>query len=52
MDNVCIMYGEENIKREIMENGPVLSYFVPLTDVLPYSSGSYHMTDGIPFKGF
>lgn len=35
-----------------MENGPVLGYFVPFTDVLPYSSGAYHMSDGIPFKGY
>ncbi len=44
------MYGEENIKREIMQYGPVLSYFVPITDVLPYETGLYHHSDGIPSR--
>lgn len=35
-----------------MERGPVVGYFTPFTDVLAYSSGQYHQSEGIPFKGF
>jgi cathepsin B len=53
MDSYCILYGEEDIKREIMKNGPVVSAAHLHVDFLPYKSGIYSKNEEVPkFTGF
>lgn len=48
----CIAAGEENIKREIIKNGPVVGQMTPYTDFLAYKEGTYHKTpDATKFAG-
>jgi len=48
----CIAAGEENIKREIVKNGPVIGQMVPFTDFLAYKEGTYHKTpEAFKFNG-
>lgn len=52
VQDYCISFQEENIKREIVKNGPVVSQMVPYTDFLAYKSGMYHRTqDSFKFNG-
>jgi hypothetical protein len=49
----CIAIQEENIKREIFQNGPVVSQMLPFTDFLAYKEGSYHRTgEAFKFNGY
>ena len=38
-------YQEENIKRELVKNGPVIVQTAVHTDFLPYKEGIYHKTE-------
>ena len=42
MLDFCVLQKEENIKREIMNNGPVITLTMPYQDLLTYKSGVYH----------
>jgi len=44
VNDVCLSYQDENIKRELVKNGPVVVQTAVHTDFLPYKSGSYHRT--------
>ena len=37
---------EEDIKAEILMNGPLTTFFLAYTDLLHYKSGVYHHVDG------
>jgi hypothetical protein len=53
MDGYCILYGEEDIKREIFKNGPVVSTSHLHVDFLTYKSGIYTKNEEVPkFSGF
>ena len=43
--------GEENIKREIIANGPVLSFMSVYDDFLTYKSGVYSHVTGTELGG-
>jgi len=48
----CLAQGEEDIKKEIIKNGPVIGQMVVYTDFLTYSNGLYHRTeDAFKFNG-
>ncbi len=38
----CIVQGPQEIKKEILKNGPVISPMTPFTDFLTYKSGVYY----------
>jgi sRNA-binding regulator protein Hfq len=44
VNDYCIAIQEENIKRELFKNGPVIAQMQPYTDFLAYKEGSYHRT--------
>ena len=44
LNDYCIAVQDENIKRELKKNGPVISQIVVNTDFLAYKEGSYHKT--------
>ena len=49
----CMIYNEDNIKREILVNGPVLSVTQVHIDFLNYKSGIYRVTPGTAkFAGY
>jgi cathepsin B len=53
IDGYCILYGEEDIKREVMKNGPVVSAAHLHVDFLTYKSGIYSKNEEVPkFTGF
>ena len=53
LSDICITVQEENIKREIIKNGPVVSQMLPYTDFLAYKEGSYHRTpESFKFSGY
>jgi cathepsin B len=53
IDGYCILYGEEDIKREILKNGPVVSAANLHVDFLNYKSGIYSKNEEVPkFSGF
>ena len=53
VQDYCISFHDENIKREIVKNGPVISQMVPFTDFLAYKEGTYHRTaQSFKFNGF
>jgi len=53
IEGYCILFGEDDIKRDIMKNGPVVATSQVHTDFLPYKSGVYHKGDEVPrFSGF
>ena len=53
LGNYCILIGEENIKREISKNGPVVSIMQVYSDFLNYKSGVYMKGDDVPrFSGY
>lgn len=48
----CAAQGDENIKREIVKNGPVVAQMTIYTDFLAYGEGTYHKTaDAMKFNG-
>lgn len=52
VQDYCLSAGEENIKREIIKNGPVVGQMQPYTDFLAYKEGTYHKTpDAFKFNG-
>jgi cathepsin B len=53
VDGYCILFGEDDIKREIFKNGPVFSVTSVHIDFLTYKSGVYNKGDEVPkFGGF
>lgn len=42
----CVVQGPEEIKREIIENGPVIAPMGPFTDLLSYKEGTYVPSEG------
>ena len=53
LKNYCLVYNEENIKKEILKNGPLISVTQVNIDFLTYSSGIYRVTPDTPkFAGF
>lgn len=53
IDNYCILFGEDDIKRDIYKNGPVVAATQVYTDFLTYKSGVYSKNDETPrFSGF
>jgi len=53
IDGYCILFGEEDIKREIIKNGPVVATTQVYVDFLTYKGGVYHKGDEVPrFSGF
>lgn len=53
LSDICITVQEENIKREIIKYGPVVSQMLPYTDFLAYKEGSYHRTpESFKFSGY
>jgi len=53
IDGYCILFGEDDIKRDILKNGPVVAASQVHVDFLPYKSGVYHKGDEVPrFSGF
>lgn len=52
MIDYCIAQGEDDIKKEILKNGPVIAQMVVYTDFLTYKEGLYHRTeDSFKFNG-
>jgi len=48
----CASQGEENVKREIVKNGPVVGQMTVYTDFLAYGEGTYTRTpDSMKFNG-
>jgi len=48
----CAAQGDENIKREIIKNGPVVSQMTVFNDFLAYGEGVYHKTpEAMKFTG-
>ena len=53
IDSFCVLFGEEDIKREIMKNGPVVGVMQVYSDFLTYKNGVYVKGDDIPrFSGY
>jgi cathepsin B len=53
IENYCILFGEDDIKRDIYKNGPVVATTQIYTDFLTYKSGVYQKNDETPrFSGF
>ena len=48
----CLAQDDIGIKREILQNGPVIAQMVVYTDFLTYKEGVYHRTeDAFRFNG-
>ena len=47
-DSFCVLFGENDIKREILKNGPVISNMEVHTDFLTYKSGVYSKDEDTP----
>jgi len=53
IDGYCILFGEEDIKREIMKSGPVVAATQVYVDFLTYKGGVYHKGEEVArFSGF
>jgi cathepsin B len=53
IDGYCVLFGEDDIKREIMKNGPVVAATQVHVDYLTYKSGVYTKSDEVArFSGF
>jgi cathepsin C len=48
IESYCLLFGEDDIKREIFKNGPVISTTQVHIDFLTYKSGSYSKGDEVP----
>ena len=52
IESYCILFGEEDIKREIYKNGPAIAASQVHVDFLTYKTGIYQKGDDIPrFSG-
>jgi len=52
IDSYCILFAEDDIKRDIFKNGPVFAVTHVHTDFLPYKTGVYVKGDEVPrFSG-
>jgi cathepsin B len=52
-ESFCVLFGDNDIKREIMKNGPVISSMEIYTDFLTYKSGIYTKGEDVPkFSGY
>ena len=52
-ESFCVLFGDNDIKREIMKNGPVVSSMEVYTDFLSYKSGVYSKGEDVPkFSGY
>ena len=52
-ESFCVLFGDTDIKREIMKNGPVVSSMEVYTDFLSYQKGVYTKGEDVPkFSGF
>ena len=52
-ESFCVLFGDNDIKREIMKNGPVVSSMEVYTDFLSYKSGVYTKGEDVPkFSGY
>ena len=52
-ESFCVLFGDNDIKREIMKNGPVISSMEVYTDFLSYKSGVYTKNEDVPkFSGY
>jgi C1A family cysteine protease len=47
IDSYCILFAEDDIKRDIFKNGPVVAVSQIHTDFLPYKSGVYSKGDEV-----
>ena len=47
IDSYCLLFGEEDIKREIFKNGPVVSTTQVYIDFLTYKGGVYQKGDEV-----
>jgi cathepsin B len=53
IDGYCILFGEDDIKRDIYKNGPVVAATQVYVDFLTYKSGVYVKSDDVArFTGF
>jgi len=53
VNDMCIAIQSENIKRDLIKNGPLVTQVTPFTDFLPYSEGAYHKgPDSFKFNGY
>ena len=53
IDSFCVLFGEDDIKKEIMKNGPVIGVMQIYSDFLTYNKGVYVKGDDIPgFSGY
>jgi len=53
IEGYCILFGEEEIKKEIFKNGPVVAATQIYVDFLTYKSGVYLKADEVArFSGF
>jgi len=53
IDGYCVLFGEDDIKRDILKNGPVVAVSQIYVDYLTYKSGVYTKSDEIArFSGF
>ena len=53
IENSCLLIGEEDIKRDVFRNGPVVTVTHIHVDFLTYKSGIYRKGDEVPrFSGF
>lgn len=51
-ETFCVLFGEDDIKREILTHGPVISSMDVYSDFLSYSSGVYTKGEDVPkFSG-
>lgn len=46
MKDYCVTSSEENIKREILERGPVVAVMTVFKDFLVYKNGVYEVVEG------
>ena len=53
LGSFCVVFGEEDIKREILANGPVVGTMEIYTDFLNYKKGVYDHGEDVPkFSGY
>lgn len=52
IESFCIVFGEDDIKRDILKSGPVITAAYVHTDFLTYKSGVYFIGEEVPkFSG-
>jgi len=51
-ESFCVLFGETDIKREILKSGPIISSMEVYVDFLTYKSGVYSKNEDVPkFSG-